>query len=288
MSTVPRGSPLDLARIWHAWVGISGNLIALHQKTGDDALMTEPDPGEGLIRLENLISQDLHERITPSNRATVIGWGLFFTAVHQIRAVLVLHQAGACGAASPNRRSALEHTVTLRWCADQGDRIGDIYNRKLGMDQIQLAKVIRADGTADHYADAYQVMAATVKTVKESIAPDPNERLAKIEHLMTGYGLTKEWSYYTVESRFTHPTLTGTQMFFQDDGKDFRVSQMPIHEELVSCPLFCLWILHAAMLCFNELLTGRPWTTELEKVAQEYGFMSTLPTWQGPGSPSEQ
>jgi hypothetical protein len=259
--------------------------ISWHNATsaGDDAEVTEPDPGEALIRLENLISEDLHELIDPANRASLIGWGLFFTVVHQIRAVLLLHRAGACGAASPNRRSALEHTVTLRWCVDQGDRIGDIYNRKLGMDQIQLAKAIRSDGTADRYQEAYQFMADTVKTVKESIAPDPNERLAKIEHLMKNYGLTREWSYYTVESRFTHPTLTGTQMFFQEDGDAFRVSQMPIHEELVSCPLFCLWIFHTAMLCFNELLRGKPWASELEKVANEYGFMTTLPTWQGPG-----
>ncbi|MEU9206580.1 DUF5677 domain-containing protein [Streptomyces sp. NPDC048415] len=244
--------------------------------------MTEPDPTEALIRLENLISGDLHERIDPSNRATLIGWGLFFTVVHQIRAVLVLHRAGACGAASPNRRSALEHTVTLRWCADQGDRIGDIYNRKLGMDQIQLAKALQADGTASRYRGSYQVLVDTVKTVKESIAPDPNERLAKIEHLMKNYGLAKEWSYYTVESRFTHPTLAGTLMFFQDDGEAFRVSQTPIHEEIVSCPHFSLWIFHAAMLSFNELLAGKPWASELEQVAEEYGFMTDLPTWQGP------
>ncbi|MCZ4081969.1 helix-turn-helix domain-containing protein, partial [Streptomyces antarcticus] len=83
----------------------------------------------------------------------MIGWGLFFTVAHQIRAVLTLHQAGACGAASPNRRSALEHAITLRWCVDQGDRIGDIYNRKLGNDQIQLANALRVDGTKDRYKE---------------------------------------------------------------------------------------------------------------------------------------
>ncbi|MEV6804079.1 hypothetical protein [Streptomyces sp. NPDC051132] len=98
--------------------------------------MTEPDPGEGLIRLENLISEDLHERITPINRTTLIGWGVFFTVAHQIRAVLVLHRTGACGAVSPNRHSTQEHTVTLRWRVDHGDRIGDIYNRMLGMNRF--------------------------------------------------------------------------------------------------------------------------------------------------------
>ncbi|MDX3077319.1 DUF5677 domain-containing protein [Streptomyces sp. MI02-7b] len=244
--------------------------------------MTEPDPRDDLIRLENLITGDLHTRIDPTNRAAVIGWGLFFAAAHQVRAILTLHQAGACGAASPNRRSALEHAITLRWCVDQGDRIGDIYNRKLRGDQIQLAKALKADGTKDRYQDAYEVMTQTVKTVNETILADPNERLVKIENLVKGYGLTKEWSFYTVESRFTHPTPTGVQMFFKDDGEAFHVSQAPIHEEIVPCRLYCLWILHAAMLAFNEVLQGKPWSAELEEVAKEYGFMITLPQWQGP------
>ncbi|WP_328549657.1 DUF5677 domain-containing protein [Streptomyces sp. NBC_00366] len=245
--------------------------------------MTETNAGEALTRLEGLITGDLYKRIDPMDRAAVIGWGLFFNVAHQIRAVLTLHQAGACGAASPNRRSALEYAITLRWCVDQGDRIGDIYNRKLGNDQIQLAKALKADGTKDRYKDAYEVMAQTVKTVKETIAPDSNERLVKIENLVKGYGLTKEWSFYTVESRFTHPTPTGVQMFFKTEGEAFHVSQMPIHEELVSCQLYCLWIFHIAMLAFNEVLTDQPWTTELEKIAKQYGFATTLPQWQGPG-----
>ncbi|MGW2040304.1 DUF5677 domain-containing protein [Streptomyces virginiae] len=243
--------------------------------------MAEADPSNGLMRLENLITDDVHTRIDPMNRASMIGWGLFFTVAHQVRAVLVLHKAGACGAASPNRRSALEHTITLRWCVDQGDRIGDIYNRKLRNDQIQLAKALKADGTKDRYKDGYQVMAGTVKAVNETIASDPNERLAKIEHLMQGYGLARERTFYQVESRFTHPTLTGVQMFFKDDGEAFHVSQMPIQDEVVACDLYCLWIFHVAMLAFNEVLTDKPWTAELEAIAKEYGFATTLPQWQG-------
>jgi len=235
------------------------------------------------MRLENLIASNLHEYIDPVDRSSVIGWGLFFNVAHQVRAVLTLHQAGACGAASPNRRSALEYAITLRWCVDQGDRIGDIYNRKLRGDQIQLAKAIKADGTKDRYRDAYKIMVETVKTVNETIPADPNEKLVKIDNLIKGYGLTKEWSLYTAESRFTHPTPTGVQMFFKDDGEAIHVSQTPIHEEIVACQLYCLWILHIAMLAFNEVLTGKPWTAELEQVAKEYGFATTLPQWQGAG-----
>ncbi|MGC9544531.1 hypothetical protein [Streptomyces sp. UG1] len=162
-------------------------------------------------------------------------------------------------------------------------RIGDIYNRKLRGDQIQLAKAVKADGTKDRYRDAYEVMVQTVKTVNDTIMADPNERLVKIENLIKGYSLTKEWSFYTVESRFTHPTPTGVQMFFKTEGEAFHVSQSPIHEEIVPCQLYCLWILHIAMLAFNEMLADKPWTTELEQIAKEYGFATKLPQWQGPG-----
>ncbi|MFC9888596.1 DUF5677 domain-containing protein [Streptomyces pilosus] len=245
--------------------------------------MAEPNPRDGLTRLDNLITDNLHEYIDPIDRSSVIGWGLFFNVAHQVRAVLTLHQAGACGAASPNRRSALEYAITLRWCVDQGDRIGDIYNRKLRGDQIQLAKALKADGTKDRYRDAYEIMAQTVRTVSDTIAADPNEKLVKIDNLVKGYGLTREWSLYTVESRFTHPTPTGVQMFFKNDGEAIHVSQAPIHEEIVECRLYCLWILHIAMLAFNEVLTSKPWTPELERIANEYGFATALPQWQGPG-----
>ncbi|MCY0942011.1 hypothetical protein [Streptomyces antarcticus] len=129
-------------------------------------------------------------------------------------------------------------------------------------------------------AEGYAVLAETVKAVKESVAPDPNERLAKIEHLMQGYGLARERTFYQVESRFTHPTLTGAQMFFKDDGEAFHVSQhrCTMRSWPASRTAFGS---STSMLAFNEVLTDQPWTAELAKIAEEYGFMTALPQWQG-------
>ncbi|MFJ6723501.1 hypothetical protein ACIQPQ_01145 [Streptomyces sp. NPDC091281] len=38
-----------------------------------------------------------------------------------------------------------------------------------------------------------------------------------------------------------------------------------------------------AMLAFNEALTGKPWTTELEETAKKYGLATRLPGWKGLG-----
>ncbi|MFV2096190.1 hypothetical protein ACFHW1_11970 [Micromonospora sp. LOL_014] len=243
--------------------------------------MDEPDVAAGLMRLEDLIEPDLHLRVDGTNRATIVGWGLFFAVVHQVRSVLELHRLDACGSGAPNRRSAFEHAVTLRWCADQGDKIGDIFNRKLRGDQIQLANALRAEGSPHRSTDAYQRMVQTVKIVEESIPAEPGERLAKIEHLLDGYGMLSEKTYYQLESRFVHPTLTGAQMFFQDNGEAIVLSQIAIHKELVPCHLFALSVLHGAMLAFNQLLADRPWTADLEKIAQDFGLTSKMPISSG-------
>lgn len=238
-----------------------------------------PRRSAGLTRLEDLIEPGLYLRVDGTNRAAVVGWGLFFAVAHQVRSVLELHRVDACGSGAPNRRSAFEHAVTLRWCADQGDKIGDIYNRKLRGDQIQLANALRAEGSLYRSTDAYQRMVETVKIVEEAIPAEPGERLAKIEHLLDGYGMRSEKTYYHLESRFVHPTLTGAQMFFQDNDEAIVLSQVPIHKEVVPCQLFALSVLHGAMLAFNELLAGRPWTATLEEIAQEFGLTAKLPTW---------
>jgi hypothetical protein len=243
--------------------------------------MTTPDPRSGLMQLEEMITSDLHEHIDPANRGAIIGWGLFFTVVHQVHALEALHNTNTCSSASPIRRSAIEHTLTLRWCADEGDRFGDIYNRKLRNDQIQLAKALRAAGSVERYADQYKVMEETVRTVNETVPPDPNERLAKIEHLLDGYRLTGEKSLYHAESRFTHPTPTGVQQFFTSNEEAFVLSQLPIHEEMVDCRIFSLWILHTAMLGFNELLNEKPWSEELRSIAEEFDLSTRLPQWRG-------
>jgi hypothetical protein len=249
--------------------------------------MQEPDHAQGIIRLESLIEDDLHLRIDPTNRATVIGWGLFFTVAHQVRALLELHRVGACAVAAPNRRTAVEYMITLRWSLDQGDRIGGIFNRKLRGDQIQLAKSLRDEENTGLYTkEAYEFMVQTVKTVSDTIPPDPNERLAKIEHLLAGYNLKTWKSLYQLESRFVHATPTGVQMFFRDGGDEDAIylSQMPLREEVVPCIEFAFMVLFYAMLTFNGLLIGAPWDEELRQLSVEYGLPATLPTWQGTSS----
>jgi len=97
----------------------------------DGETATPPDPADGLTRLEELISPDLHKHMDVTSRSTEVGWGLFFAVLHQVEATLHLHQHRCCFAAAPNRRTAVEYAVFLVWLADERDKVVDVLNRSL-------------------------------------------------------------------------------------------------------------------------------------------------------------
>jgi hypothetical protein len=237
--------------------------------------MSAPEPSDGLTRLEELISPDLHLNLDGASRAPRVGWGLLFTVLHQVEAILYLHRQGCCFAAAPNRRTAVEYAVCLVWLADQTDQVVDILNRGLQQDQIQLANRLRDARLTERFPrDAYQVLVDTVGT---ELSPERDERLLHVGPLLDEYGYDALKAYYKVESRFVHPSLTAIQEFAHDGEEGLIFRQRPLHEELVPCQQFCLMVLFDAMLAFNTLLVGSPWTDMLMEVAADHGLPTHLP-----------
>ncbi|MEY9845213.1 hypothetical protein ABH940_002283 [Streptacidiphilus sp. BW17] len=237
--------------------------------------MAEPDYAQGLERLHALISGDLHEHIDPLSRPAIVGWGWFFQIVHQLYAVQRGHQDGHCGSGAPNRRSAFEHALSLFWLVDLGDDAVDILNRALQEDQKQLANLVKAAGLEQKVSEeAYQVLWGTIA---ESIPSHPEEGTRKISQLLKKYDLKELATYYCVESRFAHPTLSSAQMFFADRGETYELHQLPRFEEAIPCHQFCVQILFDSMHAFNRLMLGQPWSAALQEIAEEYGL--TLPIY---------
>ncbi len=237
--------------------------------------MSTPEPSDGLTRLEELLFPDLHLSIDGASRSAMLGWGLFFTVLHQVEAMLYLHRNGCCFAAAPNRRTAIEYAVGLVWLADQGDRVVDVLNRRHRNDQIQLANRLREANLTERFPpDVYQILVDTVAT---ELPPQTDERL-RVDQLLEEYGYSALKAYYHVESRFTHVSLTGIQLFARDSKEGLLLGQRPLYEELVPCQHFCLMVLFDAMLAFNTLLVGSPWTEALMQVAADHDLPTQLPT----------
>jgi hypothetical protein len=239
--------------------------------------MSVPDAGDGLARLDELITPDLHLQLNPASPAAIVGWGLFFNCLHQVEAILRLHADGRCFAAAPNRRCAIEYALYLVWLADEGDQVVDVLNRGFQREQRQLANRLEsADQVAQHPPEALQVL---LDTLAIDLAPESDERLLSVAHLLDEYGLANLKPYYQAESRFTHVSLTAVRQFARDgDGDTLCLGQRPLDGELVPCQDFCLSILFDAMLAFDSTLVGHPWNDALRRIGADHHLRTVLPT----------
>lgn len=236
--------------------------------------VTERAPQDGLLELEELIYADLHKYIDPVSRAAQVGWGVFFTIAHQVRAVLMLHRERACFSAGPNRRTIIEYALFLAWLVDDGDSVVDVLNRATQNEQKQMMTRLRDDPILEKFPE--HILQTVEATIAEPLDPHPDERLLKVWHLMEEYD-SRLKSYYMAESGFSHVSLTSIQFFMKPAGEAVALGQMPVPEEAMPCPDFCLHAFSQAFLAFNELLIGQPWTDELARIAADYGLDTRRP-----------
>lgn len=228
-----------------------------------------PRAEDGILRLEALIYDDLHRFVHPTSRVAQVGWGMFFTVAHQVRAVLSLHREGMCFAAAPIRRTVFEYTLGLTWLADDGESVVDVLNRALQNGHKLLSTRLSKDSLADRFPA--EMLDQLAETVAEPLSPHPDERLMKPWHLIEEYDPTLK-SYYATESGFSHLSLISVQHFvkFQDDAT--YLSQTPIPGEAAPCDEFCFRMFFQCFLSFDSILTGSPWVAALSGIAADYGL----------------
>lgn len=232
--------------------------------------MIDTGPASGLARLETLVTSDLGSRLNGMNRAAVVGWGTIFNVIHLVKGVRVLHAASCCHAAIPVLRSVLEYTLGTIWLADAGDAAVDVFNRRFQYAQGKLGKAV---GDAD--LDA-KFPSDVVKHFRDTLAVElpthPDERLASFTNLMVEYGAEDMVSVYHVLSGMTYLSLEGAQAFFKDEDGALRVWQNPHRGEVIPCEQVSLQMQFAAMLAYNDLLDGKPWTSALVEIARDHGL----------------
>ena len=150
------------------------------------ACMATTDPGEGLTRLDALITPDSWSQVDGVNRASVVGWETMLSVVHLVHGIRTLHTAGRCHAAVPLLRLLMEYTLGTIWLANAGDEAVDVFNRKL---HDSHSKLLADLGDMDLEA---RFPAEAVQTLKDTLAAKlpahPDERLGAFRHLLTEFG----------------------------------------------------------------------------------------------------
>jgi hypothetical protein len=247
--------------------------------------MTNTNHLEGLDRLRALLTPDLHQRVDASNRAALVGWGTLFSTVHYTDGMVRLHQAENCFAASPVRRSAMEYAMTTVWLADAGDDAVDAMNLALQDKQGKLLNGITAANAWDRFPTEAQTISQANKdtqlpTSSEATYLHMAHQLDRYDVNLNVEGKIPLRLYYIVESQLAHPSMIGAQVFFKDNGDAVELHMMPRHSEMVPCLHIAMVLLYTAMLAYNQLLTGNPWTDELLAIAGDYDLDKGLPARQ--------
>jgi hypothetical protein len=208
------------------------------------------------------------------NRAAVVGWGTMLNVMHLVKGVRVLHGAACCHAAIPVLRSIMEYALGTIWLADAGDGAVDVFNRRFQYAQGKLRKAV-----GDTNLDG-RFPADVVKHFRDTLGVDlpthPDERLASFTNLMAEYGAEEMVAVYHVLSGIAHLSLEGAQTFFKEKGNTVQVWREPYRGELMPCEQICLQMEFAAMLAYNELLNGKPWTAALAEIGKDHGLSLTL------------
>ncbi|MEY9933911.1 hypothetical protein ABH926_008574 [Catenulispora sp. GP43] len=246
--------------------------------------MTKTNHLEGLDQLRALLTPDLYQHVDAGDRAALVGWGTLFSTVHYTDGMVRLHQAENCFAVGPIRRSAMEYAMTTVWLADAGDAAVDAMNLAHQDKQGKLLDGITAANAWDRFPAEAQAIA---QANKDTQLPKASESVyLRMTHQLDRYDVNLDVDgkiplrlWYTAESQMAHPSMIGAQMFFKD-GEPVELHMMPRHGEVVPCLHIALILLYTAMLAYNQLLTGSPWTDDLLAVARTYDLDEVLPARQ--------
>ena len=244
--------------------------------------MPSTDPMKTIQRLRALVNDELYKLVDPQNRAAVIGWGTMLSVSHFVDGMVLLHRAGNCFAAGPIRRSAMEYAITTVWLADSPEEAADALNGGLKFKVGSLVDGVVDAGAQARFPDSAVQSAQALKEVKLPKATQAN--LLHITHLLDAYDSSEDGDgsiplslLYDGESSFTHASLMGAQVFFAERGDATALSTKPEPREMVPCLEMGEYFLFTAMLAFNELLIGKPWTDTLQTIATEIGADASLP-----------
>jgi hypothetical protein len=253
--------------------------------------MASTDSLHGIRRLRALVNDDLHTLVDPSNRGAIIGWGTTFNVINFVDGIIRLHEAGACSAASPLRRSALEYAMTTVWLADAPNEAADALNSGLQHNMGKLVKALEEAGAVDRFPKG--VVKSARALVDVDIPRTTQAHLLHASHLLDAYDSDQDETnqipmrvVYEAESWSSHGSLAGAQLFFTvRDGGRVTLGTKPVPKEDVPCLQVGLLLQFTTMLSYNELLIGKPWTDVLHAVAKDFGFDSTLPKRRPPKEP---
>lgn len=234
---------------------------------------------DGVAALNELLHQEIANHLPPpeARRPFIIGWGLVNALNRQAHAVLLLHGRGMGHEASPNRRLMIEYLAHLEWLARDGENAADSLNKTFQHTHAKLRAAADAGGFV-YDAEVAALADAVAAAVIPSDAANQYASTSKLLERLDA-GLLAAW---TAETQSSHSGLSAARTFFDDsDPNQIRLfdaphyGMMPDPDE--ATPFMAFILLYCGVQAFNELVSDRPWTVDLERIGAEHGLAGDVP-----------
>ncbi|MFD0223237.1 DUF5677 domain-containing protein [Streptomyces hirsutus] len=222
-----------------------------------------------------LINEGAADHAPPpqDRRPFMIGWGLMAALHRQACVVMLLHKSNLGHEAAPNRRLMIEYMGQLQWLARDGEAAADSMNKQFQNSHGKLRKAVDEGGVFTYDAE----IAAIADTVTAASIPSSStDTFNATAHLLgsLGNGLKEIW---ISETQFSHSGIMAARAFFDDSKSGVihlfdapRYSSVQDPDE--ASPFMAFMLLYFGMQAFNELMAGRPWVAELDRIGQDAGL----------------
>ncbi|MFJ8990539.1 hypothetical protein ACIRQH_09210 [Streptomyces sp. NPDC102279] len=230
----------------------------------------------GLEALTMLLESDV-AAFTPTSddqRPFLVGWGLLAALHGQASAVVLLHRKGFGHEAAPNRRLMIEYMAQIQWLARDGGDAVDSLNRAFQHTQDKLRKAIDRGGTFS-YDD--EVAASADAVASAAITPNAANQYANTSKLLNSLATKGLLEVWLSETQLSHSGLTAAQSFRDDSGEAVRLLARPEYGKAPDpserSPLMACLLLYLGMQAFNDLMPGKPWAADLDRIGREVGLI---------------
>jgi hypothetical protein len=206
--------------------------------------------------LRELRMRETHRKVTH------VAHGWYMRCHRGVEAVLQLEQSGFQEEAGPIRRSIVEHSVALKWLAEQGNVVATFLQRGASHEAQKRKDALTS---ADWTSVDLTLFDAVINDGKG--LDRQHDTLLSFKHRCDRFGSPHDLATYLNETARCHPSWESAVPYL-DLGSETPVARSTPAWSIDQAG-FCVLHLLGALLAMNDMLDGTPIQSELDAAQRQ-------------------
>ena len=225
--------------------------------------MTEDSYAALLDELLDLYPQLDDLTLDPLHRpATYLVHGWYMRVHRNVGALLLLSRNGYEAEAGPIRRSIIEHTVALKWLAQDDGVAATVVRRGHAFDAGKRKEAIEAAGWGAPSAIFDEVIGDLAATEGSK----QHDHLLLFKRRCEAYGNPHDWSVYLIETSQSHPGWETAVAYLSEEQPPRALSE-PRSQGRDDVGFSALHLLES-LAAVSDMMASSPWVDRLTAMAE--------------------